>query len=200
MSNYAKLNITRSCSSSSAVIFIHNNLFNRWVEGREIPAQQTVVWTLEIGKVSDQMGCLNQRKILGKCPHTPPLMRHLFGPQWKLSGDVRLRVGGWAVSENLLLILLFHGVFFVRVSWCRLLVLSSMPLDEDVFTDYSVGQEIGKTNVMMLIIVVAGLKEMWRKIIFLEQKLTCHLPHSVISLYYYNFCSFIFKFCNTRKA
>ena len=41
-----------------------------------------------------------------------------------------------------------------------------MPLDEDVFTDYSVGQEIGKTNVMMLIIVVAGLKEMWRKIIF----------------------------------
>ena len=166
MSNYAKLNITRSCASSSAAIFIHNNLFNRWVEGREIPAQQTVAWTLEIGKVSNQMGCLNQRKILGKCPHTPPLMRHLFGPQWKLSGDVRLRVGRWAVSENLLLILLFHGVFFVRVSWCRLLVLSSMPLDEDVFTDYSVGQEIGKTNVMMLIIVVAGLKEMWRKIIF----------------------------------
>ena len=166
MSNYAKLNITRSCASSSAVIFIHNNLFNRWVEGREIPAQQTVAWTLEIGKVSDQMGCLNQRKILGKCPHTPPLMRHLFGPQWKLSGDVRLRVGGWAVSENLLLIWLFHGVFFVCVSWCRLLVWSSMPLDEDVFTDYSVGQEIGKTNVMMLIIVVAGLKEMWRKIIF----------------------------------
>lgn len=34
----------------------------------------------------------------------------------------------------------------------------------------------------------------------MEQKLTCHLPHSVISLYYYNFFSFIFKFCNTRKA
>ena len=127
MSNYAKLNITRSCASSSAVIFIHNNLFNRWVEGREIPAQQTVAWTLEIGKVSNQMGCLNQRKILGKCPHSPPL-----------SGDVRLRVGGWAVSENLLLIWLFHGVFFVCVSWCRLLVWSSMPLDEDVLTDYSV--------------------------------------------------------------
>ena len=146
MSNYAKLNITRSCASSSAVIFIHNNLFNRWVEGREIPAQQTVAWTLEIGKVSNQMSCLNQRKILGRCPHTPPLMQHIFGPQWKLSGDVRLRVGGWAVPENLLLIWLFHGVFFVCVSWCRLLVWSSMPLDEDVFTDYSVGQEIGKNK------------------------------------------------------
>ena len=55
-------------------------------------------------------------------------------------------MGGWAVSESLLLIWLFHGVFFVRVSWCRLLVLSSMPLDEDVFTDYSVGQEIGKNK------------------------------------------------------
>lgn len=31
--------------------------------------------------LSNQMGCLSQRKILGKCPHTPPLMQHIFGPQ-----------------------------------------------------------------------------------------------------------------------